>query len=350
MTAAWLHADFVDDVLFLVEDVSPMAVVDPATGEPRWLADRQLLVGNEPKYGDLEVSNTTGLGPVARVGGEPVVFLSAAQGAKVALRLEDASQLWQVPAVGRTMDADDQTVLLSDDAPTARALSAVDGTTKWETPGVWGQYLAGHRVLGAVSSDRPGRGAADSYVVGLDAATGQRVWSLEGRYQRSELGFVAGDLALVYARPASGAPKPDGEVHRDAAVLIDVATGAEVANMGWDFGGKNSCAADGDRLIACTLDKDPTRGAWRSARLVTFDVAGRTGHDSPKLTLRGVVTVEKVWHDYVFVDRSNTEMWAVDRDGNAVSDKLPGTLIGISDDYAAVTLPERGIVAVYTHR
>jgi outer membrane protein assembly factor BamB len=349
MTAAWLHASFFDDVLFLEQSSSPMAVVNPATGEPYWTADPELLVGGEAEYGDVDVVNSTGRAPVARTGDDWVVFVESAGTA--ALRLKDASPLWRVPRPTghyEIVAADERIVLLSlgarGDQPVARAIGAADGATTWETPGVWARFVAGDRVLGTVSSQPPDLAADDSYVVGLDAATGQRVWSLEGRYQRSEIGFVAGAVALVYTR--AGAPE-SASAPRDAATIIDMASGAEIAQLGWDFGAKNSCAADSDRLIACTLDVDPKRSASSSVRVVTFDVARRAKHVSPRQDGLDEALVRKVRHDYIFVGDGREDMWAVDQDGVVVSDKLPGTLIGISDEYAVFATADRGVPAVY---
>jgi hypothetical protein len=59
-------------------------------------------------------------------------------------------------------------------------------------------------VLGAVSSQPPDLDAADSAVVAMDGATGKQVWSLADRYRRSEVGFVTGDVALLYVRAETG--------------------------------------------------------------------------------------------------------------------------------------------------
>ncbi len=53
---------------------------------------------------------------------------------------------------------------------------------------MWPRFVAGERV------------------VGLDAATGQQVWSLADRYARSSVVLVAGNVALVYAHPTELRP------------------------------------------------------------------------------------------------------------------------------------------------
>ncbi|WP_291412912.1 PQQ-binding-like beta-propeller repeat protein [Actinophytocola sp.] len=358
MTSGWHSARYVDDVLLLEYSDASTAVVDPETGEPYWTADSELMAGNGAKNGDVELSSTTGYAPLSRVRGEWAMFVTYrtgyhTEGAErgrwtAAVRVKDASLLWKVPALVEPydiVDSDERIVLLAigslDDRPVARAISTADGSTVWETKDVWGRFLAGEHVLGTVSSQPPELAADDSYVVGLDAETGQRRWSLEGRYHRSEVGFVVGDVALVYVRPVAASDQEE-------VVLVDVASGAEIAKLGWDFGGKNSCAGDDSRLIACTLDDKPD--SPEGDRLVTFDVAQRAKHVSPPEQDVGRFSVKKVEGDYVFVDDDTSggdDWWAVDRDGVVVSDKLPGVLIGISEQYAAFTLPDGNIPAVY---
>lgn len=359
------RATFLNDVLLLEQATKPMAAVNPATGTPYWTADEQLLVGNEAKYGDVEVTNSAGHAPVVRMGNEWVLFVSyvntggsEAETSIAALRLRDASPLWKAPPPGPfdIVDANDRVVLLlkkpSLDQHMVHVASASNGSTMWETADIWPHSVAGDRVLGVVSAHPPGVVPyEDSYVVGLDAATGQRLWSLESRYQRSEIGFVAGDLALVYVWPKADGPIREAGAARDSVVLIDVASGAEIANLGWDFGGRNSCATD-DHRIACTLDADRNLPMGKSARLVTFDVSRRAKHVSPEERQDELSEsfVTRVWDDYVFVRDTSVirgDMWAVDQDGVVVSDKLPGTLIGISDEYAVFTPPAGGVAAVY---
>jgi hypothetical protein len=245
-----------------------------------------------------------------------------------------------VPAPGPAFDvvaADDRTVLLTvgarQDRPVTRALGAANGSTRWDAKGVWGQAVTEGRVLGAVSSQPPELAAADSTVVGLDGATGKQVWSLSDRYGRSEVGFVTGSVALLYVR---------AEPRHDDVVLVDTATGAEIERLGSDFGGKNSCADDGSRLIACTLDTDD------GSRLVTFDVEKRAKHVSTGEVEDALVT--DVWRDTVFVEGIETrgDTWAVDREGRAISKDLPGDLIGISDDYAVFSADGDRVVAVHS--
>lgn len=357
------RATFLNDVLLLEQATKPMAAVDPTTGTPYWTADEQLLVGNEPKYGDVEVTNSAGHAPVVRMENEWVLFVSYVENAEAessiaALRLQDASPLWKVPPPGPfdIVDANDRVVLLlktpSLDQHMVHVISASNGSTMWETPDIWPHSVAGDRVLGMVSAHPSGVVPYEaSYVVGLDATTGQRLWSLESRYQRSEIGLVAGDLALVYVWPKPDGPIREAGAGRDSVVLIDVASGAEVANLGWDFGGRNSCATD-DHRIACTLDADRNVSTGKSARLVTFDVARRAKHVSPEERQDELSEsfVTRVWGDYIFVRDTSVirgDMWAVDRDGVVVSDKLPGTLIGISDEYAVFTPPAGGVATVY---
>lgn len=360
MAAGWDSAQFLDDALFLQYANDTMAAVDPATGRPRWTVDPELVVGNEPMH--ATVANSTGYAPVVRVGNEQAMIVdynstgADATGWTAALRAKDARPLWKAPRPDRSflhvMDGDDRLVLLSMGErlgpPTVRAINTADGSTRWERQGVWAQFVAGERVLGTVSSKAPNpmTAADDAYAVGLDARNGQERWSLEDRYQTSELGLVAGDVAVVYTRPGS-ADDPDAY----GIALIDVGSGAEIARLGYDLGRRNSCAADADRLIACTVFED-TASLADSARLVTFDVARRTKHVSPKARASDVAefTVRKVWHDYVFVRDGGVtyDTVAVDRDGSVVSDTLPGDLIGISDEYAAFSLPrERKIPVVY---
>lgn len=142
-----------------------------------------------------------------------------------AVRLHDGGPLWHVPDPFDVVDADDHLVVLTGDGPVARGRDATTGAARWDVPGVWPRFVAGDRVLAVVSAEAPDRHAADSAVVGLDAATGGELWSLADRYTRSEVAFVAGDVALVYARPAGT------DTERDAAVVIDVSSGADDRRM-----------------------------------------------------------------------------------------------------------------------
>ncbi|HEY0452850.1 hypothetical protein [Actinophytocola sp.] len=207
------------------------------------------------------------------------------------------------------------------------------GATRWDVPGVWPRFVAGDRVLAESSSQAPDLDAADSTVVGLDAATGQQLWSLADRYTRSEVAFVAGDVALVYARPAGT------DTERDVAVMIDVSSGAEITRLGWDRGARTTCATDSSTVIACTLDEELGEHPGESTRLITFDVPTRKSHPAPAKDLADTEVVA-VWGDYVFV-RDGHVTWAVDRNGTRVSDDLTGDLVSMDDRHMVVRLPGR---------
>jgi outer membrane protein assembly factor BamB len=193
--------------------------------------------------------------------------------------------------------------------------------------------VAGDRVLAEASSKAPDLDAADSTVVGLDAATGQQLWSLADRYTRSEVAFVAGDVALVYARTAGT------DTERDVAIMIDVSSGAEITRLGWDRGARTTCATDTSTVIACTLDEKLGEHPGDSNRLIIFDVPTRKSHPAPAKDLAETEVVA-VWGDYIFV-RDGHLTWAVDRNGTRVSDDLPGDLIGMDDRHMVVRLPGR---------
>jgi putative pyrroloquinoline-quinone binding quinoprotein len=238
------------------------------------------------------------------------------------------------------VDADDHLVLLGGEGPVARGLDAATGATRWETRDVWPRFVAGDRVVAEVSSRAPDQDAADSVVVGLDAASGRQVWSLADRYARSEVEFVAGDVALVYARPTGA------DTDRDAVVMIDVSTGAEITRLGWDWGARSTCATDHSTMIARTLDQRLGRHVGEYTRMVTFDVRTHKTHPAAAKDL-GDTAVRAVWDDYVFVN-DHRATWAVDRGGTRVSDDLPGDIIGIDDHHVVVRLPGRGpVTATY---
>lgn len=345
MRGGFGSARFVGGLLLLEWDRDTTAVVDPDTGMPVWTTDPRLRFGTTAK--GAELWHPGGRAPVAQVAGEDVLFTdyipaSGEPPEVAAVRLRDAGPLWSVPEPSDAVDADDRLVLLGGDGPVARALDSATGATRWDARGLWPRFVAGDRVLAEVGSQAPDLDAADSAVVGLDATSGRRVWSLADRYARSEVELVAGDVALVYAHPA------DADTDRDVAVVIDVSTGAEITRLGWDWGARSTCATGGT-LIACILDERLGRHVGESTSMVTFDVRNRTSHPAVTDDLAGAA-VRAVWGDYLFVD-DHQATWAVDRNGTRMSDDLPGELLGIDDNHAVVRLPgEVPVIATYTVR
>lgn len=347
MRSGWVDARFFGDVLLLERGNTAMAAVNPATGDQFWAADPAFTVGTQLSDHDEVFNNLAGRAPIVKRGGDWLAFVNHGfvgyvyETSVAAVRMTDAEMVWQMNVpVGHfeAVDADEKTVLLTVaeelDSPVARVVRLEDRVTLWEAPGVWPHSLAGQRVLGTVSSRPPTEVPQDSVVVGMDAATGKQVWRL-GRFDRSEIGFVAGDLALVYGRVAG--------IDRDAVSVVDVTTGDEVDELGWDLGNRNRCATDGVQLIACALDE------YGTARLVTYDIKRRTKYVSRESMSDVVVT--NVWRGRVFVrDLISGADWAMDADGAALSDKLPGALLGLSDDYAAFSLPGSSVIAVYQNK
>jgi outer membrane protein assembly factor BamB len=305
-----------------------IAVVDSDTGRPAWTASREPRT--DPTAKNFVPFNPTGRAPVATIAGDAVLFagyFSDGEQSTAALRLSDGEPLWLASGEYGVADADDHLVVVRlGEQPHTRALDATTGVPRWDAPGLWPRFVAGNRVLTEISSKEPDQDADDSTLVALDAESGKQVWSLVDRYTRSEVAFVAGDVALVYARAAGEA--------RDRVVVLDASTGAEITRLGWDWGARTTCATDHTAVIACTLDKQLDRYAGLSGRLVTFDVRSRQSHPAPAKDLRDT-EVTAVWDGYVFV-RAHHTTWAVDRDGARASADLPGDLIGIDDRHLVV--------------
>lgn len=235
------------------------------------------------------------------------------------------------------------TVILNDDDPwaaTAWAVDASDGSTLWDKKDVWPQAVVSDTVLGSTSKYPPDmhQDGDRPYVTALESRSGTEKWDLKGRYSESRLNLIAGDVALLSTLSGSSGNSAGSDKY--AAVVIDAATGEELANLGDIRGDNLNCASDGRSLIACTV----LSGDGQGQRLATFDVAKRELHLSPKHDDPAQWwswNVQGVWDGHIFVNDSGAvpeeEFRAVDRDGKVISGKLPGRLVGKSDKYAVFT-------------
>lgn len=327
---------------------SQLAVVDAATGKPRWTAETaghgagQRLELFPPLAGPAPVVDS-GESWTVLVGynaGRATEFESGV----AAVEGQSGRVRWRTPLNKLPQWSTDREVLvgaddkvavswfadIDDDHPKAMVLATdvTDGSTAWETTGMWPQFVTEDRVLGVTSPNPPGldQAGSHSYVTALDAETGKKRWDLKNRYGTSELLHVAGAVALI-ATTQDAKQSSDDE---RAAIIVDAKTGRELAKLG----NGDNCGSDGLRLIACFVS-DPEEVA---TRLATFDLSKMEKHLSPEPVENAKVgLIAAVWGDYIFVDDGSIEgeRRALDRNGNAISNKLPGSLVGISDEYAA---------------
>jgi len=357
------YVRFLGDSLLLQDSTGNLSVVDPATGKPLWTtagAGRRARVEmhgpdrNPPPVLDdgkdssaiMSYWSGNGTGRAGRP--EQGVAAVAVKTGKIRWTAPLPERLARLPhvAVPEPTATDGKiavNVIVNDDDPwaaTAWAIDASDGSTLWDTKGVWPQAVSSGTVLGSTAryppdmhqeNDRP-------YVTALDAQSGTKKWDLKGRYGESRLNLVAGDVALLSTLSGSSGNSAGSDKY--AAVVIDAGTGEELANLGEILGSNLNCASDGRSLIACTV----LSGDGQRQRLATFDVAQRMLHLSPKHEDPATPwpwTVQGVWDGHIFVNDSSAvpeeEFRAVDRDGDVISGKLPGRLVGKSDRYAVFT-------------
>lgn len=340
-------ATFRDDVAVLLggtEDypTSRLAVVDAATGAPRWSIEAiDELAGGD---GAVWWSVSESLEPNVVDQGDGWAVLvpyyyspcpswchytqvdQTEEYGVAALSGDDGHVLWKtvlVPAVPmtdpppetptiRTMVTDEDLAVVVVEPPDVEyapdtdayvdalrvvAIDPSSGSVRWEAAGVWPEVVAGDTVLARTGANpmRTRLGGEDQRegpaLVALDAATGRRRWDLSERFRYSNLLFTAGDVALVEV-PADDADDAVGDVPLQGVetVAIDVETGREVASLGTEAA---ICRTDHVALIACSYhgpDDD---------RVATFDVEDRE---------RGVsaegfdgLSIDAVWDDRVFV-------------------------------------------------
>lgn len=357
------YVRFLGDSLLLQDSTGNLSVVDPVTGKPRWTtasAGRQARVeldgpdNHPPQVLDAGKDSSTIMSYWSsnRTGqaGKPEqgVATVALQTGKIRWTAPLPERLARLPHVGVSEPAATDgeiavNVIVNDDDPwaaTAWAVDASDGSTLWDKKDVWPQAISNGTVLGSTSKYPPDmhQDGDRPYVTALDSRSGTEKWDLKGRYGESRLNLIAGDVALLSTLSGSSGNSTGSDKY--AAVVIDAATGEELANLGDIRGDKLNCASDGRSLIACTV----LSGEGQGQRLATFDVAKREVHLSPKHDDPAQWwswNVQGVWDGHIFVNDSSAvpeeEFRAVDRDGNVISGKLPGRLVGKSDKYAVFT-------------
>lgn len=325
-----------------------ISVVDPATGEVRWS-----LTEGDSIRGDVKgrLTLTAAAPPVPIVGtrdgwGVLVPYASCKRrDARCAssspyesklgvarLSGTDGGARWAtpvVPMVGsggtrlhQVLAADERLVVstVTDGSDVKRlgdlkivASAGSDGAPRWVSSGMWPRFVIGDRVLGDAAQDQHAGLDPSRWTVGaLDAGTGNKLWDLADRYPGSRLFLAAGDVVVVTTA------RPDDESELLHSVVIDARTGAELADVGLTH---DSCATDGERLIACTTKAGSQR------QLAVFDVENRQLTRSPLSVPSGHPV--GVWNDHIFL-----EDVAVDRAGIVISDELPGRFLAISDDVA----------------
>lgn len=328
-----------------------LAVVDAATGKPRWTdatvkrhvdasapAEGMAPIVRAGKawdvllhYQDLTESDPAGRDGIALVAGEDgrarwhaLLPAHVSQGGESAPELQAADEKVAVTTIG-------------DENPTVWAVDVSDGSTLWDASGVWPQLIAAGTILGLTSRHSPAEANEDDdkpYVTALDASTGKKRWDLKGSYEWSKVLLGAGNVALVVAKTATG---PSGY----QAIAVDARTGQDLTTLGDIDSDGRGCASDGQTTIVCKV-LDYSSGS-PGHRLVTFDVAKRERRVSPiypDTSALSTARIDGVWGDHIFVtdgNREPSEYRAVDQEGHVVSRKLPGRLVGISDQYAVFT-------------
>ena len=204
-------------------------------------------------------------------------------------------------------------------------LVAVDGRTgevRWERMGVDPQVIAGDIVAGLEpASTASGSDAPELVGVLLDKATGEP-WSVRFEsYSWVEPVEATGDLAVLVAGT-------DAEVDGGDLALVDLTTGAELANMGRASGRVGTCGTDG-RLIACQVRDEDTY----KMHLGTYDIAAESGAMSaegwPELTIHAV------WQGGVLASTGSGTTKLLDQAGDVVQE-LPGYFVAASDQFVVM--------------
>nr|BFE28967.1 hypothetical protein GCM10010200_012180 [Actinomadura rugatobispora] len=349
-----------------------LAVVDAATGLPRWTLERgaTLKGGGGAVYQAARTGSTAGgaLGGTGRpvlagTGDDWTVlvpyyvgdtFEAPREQGVAALSGRDGSVRWKRPIVRpgeddgdalerlggeiRPMAAGDRAVLAvartaSGDGLVTVALDAAGKRELWRRPGVWGLRFAGDVVLAekyAGMSDTPA-GLSETgpsefgqvSLVALDAATGRDRWSLGSGHTSSQ---------LMAATPTHAVVRTGSTVDGSGSLLVSTATGGVVHRLRAQVAG---CADDGHGLIACSV---------RSGSLVTVRIAGGSG--VPSMTGRRVlgagaakVSVDAVHGNRIFLsslDEDDVHVGAVvDRAGNRLGDALPQPVAAVADGFLA---------------
>jgi hypothetical protein len=347
-----------------------LAVVDAATGMPRWSfgyvdplpggggagyfrpgnTEPGFLAAGTPEdflvfvpYYRRDCEHPTGLCP--REDGEPY----RAEEGVAAMSGKDGSVRWMAPVVpfgeaGDTAialrDVGENLLLVETRDMNATpgslhtvALRLSDGQELWRQPGVEGRISTAGTVMVRRPTDlaealRLGHPFADGTVVALDAASGHRRWDLHERFSNSEVELVAGDLVVVRA-------SRDGA---DSTRILEAASGREVAHLGNPL----PCRSDARSLIACIDPLDHT--------LSTFRIDDREIRVSRREVRPS--SISAVWRGRVFLSdafevEDPARRGVVDRSGNVLADRLPGHLLAISDRYAVFRTTDDGNISVH---
>jgi outer membrane protein assembly factor BamB len=303
-------------------------VADAETGRPRWRLDEA-----KPLPGD----DAALLGPfrggrVATAGSRDdwTVFVpyrtEPGSFGVAALAGADGAARWKTDVAGRSLDPGTHEVLAASDRVVvsgaeskgttrlhALGFDAQSGRRLWNVPGAWPQFVAGDVVLaqkGEPASRAPGSLAPKdgSAVVGLDANTGRTRWDASARYPASRVFSAIGGLAAI-AVPSDS----PGALRR---IVLDARTGSEVA----DLGNGLNCWNDRRSLLVCDTE--------RYGQFIVFDAGKRT---TTRIEIADTSRLYAAWHGHLVLDDR-----VVDRDGKPVTDRLPGIVIAMSDDYVVL--------------
>jgi PQQ-like domain len=340
-----------------------IAVVDAATGEPRWrVEDSSELPGaggarlrrinlESGRFWQVPVVDLDGSWAVV-VGYalEPADRSMSLEYGVAALAAADGHTLWKRPVLPsgepladhttnwvETVLTDGQTAFVTaftgpDERLTqaervrATKLVAVDGRTgdaRWERLGVKPQAMA-RDVVAGFEPDPTGSGSDGPELVGvlLDKATGEPLSHRFDRHPWVQPVEAAGNHAVLLAGT-------DAQRHVGDLVLVDLTSGAEEAELGdGGQGGIGSCGSDGT-LIACAV-RDASTSKMHLATYDTTSGSGAIGAgDSYQLTILGA------WQDGVFASTGSHSTQLLDRAGKVVQE-LPGYFTAASDQYVVM--------------
>ncbi|GAB3447518.1 outer membrane protein assembly factor BamB family protein [Actinophytocola sediminis] len=308
-----------------------VAVLDIATGEPRWSVDSQITAG--PDRGRQEKVADAGNGEwVVIAPYECAASTDCAPGnGIVAFDGKDGRTRWRTPLdanlrVGFIAVGGDVAVSLvgaSDEklgGSRAVATDVSDGSVRWESVGVWPLFVVADTVLG-IETDRlrpldPTVESA-STVVGLDARTGARRWDLSDRYPRSNLQLALGDVAVVGTADERGG--------NQRSRVVDARTGSELADLGEPM----RCLGDQQSLVVC--------GPVTGRDLTLFDVDSREKSVLRGAKPQGSTGILSPQRGYLFRGED-----VIDRTGAVVSDKPLGFVMAMSDRYLVTRSGEAG--------
>lgn len=212
------------------------------------------------------------------------------------------------------------------------ALDPGDGSKRWTHRGDWLYAPAGDVVLGEHPAEdgwRPDDGKPNDggWVLAVDAKTGQQKWSFKKRYDTSGLaGTVPGRAVVTVEKPK-----------KSGGMVVDTTTGRRLHSLPEDY---YHCTADGRELLACAdVGSEP--------KLVTIR-AGKhddpvTAEQAPDGTL-DLVDDNRIYASGTTNDDNNkeqTQSAVVDRAGNVLRDKLPGSALAASARHGAFLVPTK---------